>query len=153
MKNRIIYDSPEVALNESKIKIFVFSEYERNIPSYYTDNNITPIYDVSNEECISFVSITEIIHMVNEKVEFRIADKEDVDYIVLMIKSYLEYIKDPTFFKLEGMPKDQQEFVTYCENALKCFGHHKEVIDVRSDSNPVKTTPKITDLVKSIWRG
>ena len=154
MKNRVIYDSPEQAMNESRIKIFVSSGYERVIPQYFKDNNIQPIYDVDNEDCVSFVPIVELVYMFAEKVEFRVADIEDIDYIRTIVKNYLEYIKDPEFFKVQNMTIDQKNIIERCEKFLNEMDYQINRVQKTEGYKDKQILPKgtVVDIAAELWR-
>ena len=156
MKNRIIYNSPPEAINKTRIKIRVDSGYERIIPDYYTKNNVPPIYDVSGEQCISFVTISEMVEMIYHKVSFEIYDDEDTLVAIMLLNNYIQYILDPTMRSEEHLNNDHKLFIDMCRTALTTLeSHGKQVIykmQQQKTDVPFQKPKNINDVLMRIWR-
>ena len=149
--NRVIYDNPVDAINKTRIKIFVADSYERVIPSFYIENNVEPIYNGGENQCVSYVTIAELIGMTVSGVPFEIADKDDTIFITKVIRAYLDYIESSGLVKTHNTSMETQEFVDNCKTVLQKLEPIQEKIKKHEEYSHIKEPETVSDLLKKLW--
>ena len=86
---RIYFDITD-AINKQKFEVRIPESYNPNLPSYYTDLAMPPVFEPPEDHlCVSFMAPKAIIGMCFNDVSFEIVNPEDTIQIVDLIDQYL----------------------------------------------------------------
>lgn len=97
----ILYSNLADTLNKTKFQCAIPDSYEfpDNVPAYYRNNpHLRPIYKEDGSYSTTFISITQIILLTCDNIDFHIKRKEDVVLITSLIDAYIKemypFVKD-----------------------------------------------------------
>ena len=67
--------------------------YERNVPVYYEEHGVSPIFETEDlNECNARSTISDIVDMTINEVPFRIINPNDISVILDIIYKYLQQV-------------------------------------------------------------
>lgn len=139
-----IYSDISRSINERPFRLLVPENYEPNLPSYYTENGIPPIFNSdSTDMCVSMLTIAHIVDMHFNKVSFAIAKPEDVETILSLMEGYIA--------QMEPFAKDRPDvFLTNLKAAYldikREYGKVRTHLEQQDPS--LKRPESIVDLLK-----
>lgn len=149
MAKGIIYNTPVENINKKKFRLYVPESYDPLIPEYYTKHGLEPAYQpIEGVMSISYMTIADMIDMCVNDVGFSMSDPEDVEFIILQLKMYLQDVR-----KLNKRPSPElEDFVQSCSKTLAMFRKAQQTIDTRNKSKAILRGDQITpkDMFESL---
>ena len=116
MYGTMMYNDPATAMDNMRFKVSVSSNYQPRLHPHYTENGITPPIN-ENEDCISIMSITELVKAIDSGVRIRIFDQqENVPRIYGTMKAFMAQV-DEVRSKIT-LDDDQAIYVSMVQDAL-----------------------------------
>lgn len=77
-------------INTKTFEVYVPEYYDRQLPKYFEEKKVNPIYSASDlNECVARHCLAEIIDMTINKIPFTIVDENDMGIMLEILKGYM----------------------------------------------------------------
>lgn len=94
MIGTILYNDPAEAMDNMRFKISISSDYQPRLHPHYTENGIAPPV-APNEDCISIMTITELVKAIDSGVRVSIFEPEkNIPRIHGVLRAFMSQIDE-----------------------------------------------------------